>query len=191
METGLLLRGAACVLAACGIWLLQAAWRRRTGNGGRLAAGWSALFLSIILWAATSHPDKGSAYGTVVIMVAALAALGWFYQQADLRPVRETAERTSDLAPSNFREILKRVAAGFLLGPLAGLASLALSTAGFVALRQAGVDHTASLVSAMFAFPLLWSALAVLAGANSRLWRKTVIVIGAGLAPLAYLGLAG
>ncbi len=92
--------------------------------------------------------------------------------------------------PAGPLEILRRVAAGLLLGPLAGLAALALSTAGFVALQRSGAEHTANLITAMFALPLLWAAIAVIAGAQSRLWRKSVIVIGAGLAPAAYLGLS-
>ncbi|KCZ82811.1 hypothetical protein [Hyphomonas jannaschiana] len=186
----MLLRSAACVLAVCGIWLLQVAWRRRAGNGRHLAFGWVALFLSVILWAATSHPDKGTALGIVAIMLAALGALAWIYVQAEQKPARDPADRRARVARAGVPEILKRIAAGILLGPLAGLAALAIATAGFVALQKAGLEHTGNLVIAMFAFPLLWSALAVVAGANSRLWRKSAIVIGAGLAPLAYLGLA-
>ncbi|MGB2177777.1 MAG: hypothetical protein ACPH9E_07525 [Hyphomonas sp.] len=186
----MLLRSVACVLAVCGIWLLQAAWRRWAGNGRHLAFGWGALFLSIILWASTSHPDKGSALGIVAIMLAALGTLAWLYMQAERKPARDPAERQAKAERTGLPEILSRVAAGILIGPLAGLASLALATAGFAALQKAGLEHTANLVIAMFAFPLLWSALAVIAGAHSRLWRKSAIVIGAGLAPLAYLGLA-
>lgn len=190
METALLIRGLACLMAVCGLWLLQAAWRLRTANGWRLAGGWSAITLSIVYWAATSHPDKGSALGLVVLMTSALAALSWRYLTADRKPARAAAERTAKPLPAGPLEILRRVAAGLLLGPLAGLAALALSTAGFVALQRSGAEHTANLITAMFALPLLWAAIAVIAGAQSRLWRKSVIVIGAGLAPAAYLGLS-
>ena len=190
MEAELLIRGLACLLAVCGLWLLQAAWRLRTANGWRLAGGWSAITLSVICWAVTSHPDKGSALGLVFLMIAALAALSWMYLKADRKPAREPAERVTDPVATNLLEILRRIAAGLLLGPLAGLAALALSTAGFAILQKSGTEHTANLVTAMFAFPLLWSVIAVIAGANSKLWRKSAIVIGAALAPIAYLGLS-
>ena len=190
METALLIRGLACLMAVCGLWLLQAAWRLRTANGWRLAGGWSAITLSVICWAATSHPDKGSALGIVVIMIAAMAALSWIYVKADRKTAREAAARVTELAPTSPLEILRSVAAGILLGPLAGLAALALSTAGFVMLQKSGVEHTANLVMAMFAFPLFWAVIAVVAGAHSRLWRKGAIVIGSALAPIAYLSLS-
>jgi hypothetical protein len=190
METALLIRGLACLMVVCGLWLLQAAWRLRTANGWRLAGGWSAITLSVICWAATSHPDKGSALGIVVIMIAAMAALSWIYVKADRKTAREATARVTKPAPTGPLEILRRIAAGILLGPLAGLAALAFSTAGFVVLRKSGVEHTTNLVTAMFAFPLLWAVIAVVASAHSRLWRKSAIVIGSAIAPFAYLSLS-
>ena len=101
METALLIRGLACLMAVCGLWLLQAAWRLRTANGWRLAGGWSAITLSVICWAATSHPDKGSALGIVVIMIAAMAALSWIYVKADRKTAREAAARVTEPAPAS------------------------------------------------------------------------------------------
>lgn len=190
METALLIRGFACLMAVCGLWLLQAAWRLRTTNGWRLAGGWFAITLSVICWAVTSHPDKGSALGIVFIMIAAMAALSWIYMKADRKAPREATERVTEPVPAGPLEILRRIAAGVLLGPLAGLAALALSTACFVMLQKSGIEHTANLVTAMIGFPLLWAVIAVVAGAHSRLWRKSAIVIGAALAPIAYLGLS-
>lgn len=177
-------------MAVCGLWLLQAAWRMKRNNGWRLSGGWLAITLSVICWAATSHADKGSALGIVFLMTAALVALGWRYIGTDPKPARTPVERLAEHPGSTPAEILRRIFAGLLLGPLVGFAALTLSTAGFVAFRHFGAEHTATLVIAMFAFPLLWAAITVIAAAHSRLWRKSAIVIGAALVPVTYLGLS-
>ena len=182
----------------CGLLMYKTLGIERTDRE-RQTDQWAANYRAfdapvLLLFFMDSAMQEGSYmdYGMFLqsIMLAALGALAWIYVQAEQKPARDPADRQARVARAGVPEILKRIAAGILLGPLAGLAALAIATAGFVALQKAGLEHTGNLVIAMFAFPLLWSALAVVAGANSHLWRKSAIVIGAGLAPLAYLGLA-
>lgn len=183
-------RGLAFVLAVCGIILLQAAWRRRDRNGLRLAGGWSAICLSVFAWAFTSHPDKGAALGITAMCAVALAALGLTYVRAVPRPARAMPERITEYPRLGAWSVLRRIFAGLLIGPVGALSALALSTLGFALLARAGVEHTINLVIAMFAFPLLWAVLAVLAGIDTLLWRKSLVVLGTGLVSLAYLTLA-
>ena len=187
MDLALVIRFVAALVAACGIYLLQAAWRARTGNALRLAAGWSAIIVSILAWAVTTHPDKGTAYGTIAFMLVAMAFLVRPYLGRKRRPASVRSDRMAEPPSSGWAGTLHQVAAGFLIGPVSGLSALALCTAGFAAMKAAGVEHTANMVTAMIAFPLLWASLAVLAGFDPRLWRKSAIILALGLAPAAWL----
>jgi len=190
MDLAVIIRLVAALLVACGIYLLQAAWRARTGNALRLAAGWGALFASIPAWAVTTHPDKGAAYGTVSFMLAAMAFLVRPYLSGKRRPANVRSDRIAEASSSGWGGTLHQVTAGFLIGPVAGLSALALCTAGFATMKAVGVEHTANMVAAMITFPLLWAGLAVLAGFDPRLWRKGAIIVALGLAPAAWLVLS-
>lgn len=187
MDPALVIRLVATLIAACGIYLLQAAWLVRSGNALRLAAGWGAILVSILAWASTTHPDKGAAYGTVAFMLAAMAFLVRPYLGGKRRPANGKSDRIAEPPSSGWAGTLHHVASGFLIGPVSGLSALALCTAGFAAMKAAGVEHTANMVTAMIAFPLLWACLAVLAGFDPRLWRKGAIILALGLAAAAWL----
>lgn len=187
MEQAVLFRAAAIIGAVCGIWLLRAAWRLKKLNGPRLLSGWALIFASFVVWAQTTGTDKGTALGIVCITLVALAFLGSTALRASVREERQRQERIAPSVTLGWLAIAHRVFAGLLIGPLSGLSALALSAAAFVVFHDIGWEHTANLITAMFAFPLIWAGLAVVSGVDSFLWRKSLVVLGLGLAPLAYL----
>jgi len=188
MEGEALLRLAALVSAVCGMGVLQAAWRIKNANGPRLVGGWSLILGSIIAWGITSSADKGAALGIVAVILVALMFLLSNALRSQVRPERETSnERKSAAQPIGWPIVLRRVWAGLLIGPIAGLAALSISTALFVGLEALAVEHTLNMTVVSFGFPLVWAGLAVFAGYETHMLRKTVGVLGGGLLPFAFL----
>ena len=191
MESIALLRGSALALAVCGIYLLQAAWRLRANNALRLLGGWAAVLASIMVWSFTSAADKGAAFGIVAVVVLVLVYFAWSAFQAERRPFRQSKDREAKQDDIAWQTHLRRVWAGALIGPIAGLSALALSTAVFAMFRMAGMEHTLNLTLVSFGFPIAWAALAVIAGYGASVWKKSTLVLLAGLMPIAYLNFAG
>ncbi|MEM8982158.1 MAG: hypothetical protein AAGC71_03975 [Pseudomonadota bacterium] len=186
MSDEALLRVAALGMAACGIALLQAAWRIKANNGWRLIGGWSLIGASIVAWAYTSGADKGAALGIIAAVIIALLFVGRQALLAERRGERQRRERVAK-APPERSPLARRIWVGALLGPIAGLAALSASTALYVALIDLSVEQTAALTTVFFAFPLLWAALAVVAGYVRHLGRKSATILAAGLLPLMYI----
>ncbi|MEM1264033.1 MAG: hypothetical protein AAGH76_16665 [Pseudomonadota bacterium] len=186
MSDEALLRVAALGMAVCGIALLQAAWRIKANNGWRLIGGWSLLGASVVTWGHTSGADKGAALGITAAVIIALLFIGRQAAVAEERRERGARERRSAQSAAR-TPLLRRIWVGMLLGPLAGLAALSAATALFVVLSRSSLEQTAVTTVAFFAFPLLWAALAVLAGYVRHLGRKSATILAVGLAPLAYL----
>lgn len=187
MELMAPIRVAAIIGTVCGIWLLQTAWRARNGNGLRLTLAWVLILTAFIVWSGTSGADKGVALGIVSLTLIALVFLGRAVLRASIREARPKTHRAVPTEHVSWPTVARRTFVGLLIGPVAGFSALAIASAGFVALHEAGAEYTANLVFAMFAFPLAWAGLAVIAGADKRLWRKSLVVLGLGLVPLAYL----
>lgn len=191
MGAAVLLQSAALAGAAAGLWLLHAAWRKRSGNGARLAGGWALLLGSTLAWAATIHPDKGSAMGITAITLFAVAMIAATALRAPRRAERATSSRDpAPAASTGGVQVARNLFGGFLAGPVCGASALSLSTAAFVGLHRIGTEPTANLVLCMFAFPLLWASLAVLVSADRLLWRKSLVALGLGLLPFAWLVMA-
>lgn len=191
MTHEVLIRTLALILAVCGIYLLQAAWHSKRSSLKHWCGGWALLLASTILWALTSGADKGAALGIIAVVLIALGFIGRNALRAGQRPARETSDRETERQKTSVLTVLRRIWIGLLIGPLSGLAALALSTAAFAILKRMTVEHTINLTIVSFGFVLLWSCIAVFAGFEKRPLRAGAGVIGAGIAPLAYLVFLG
>ena len=180
---------AATASAGIGMWLLHAAWLS-PGRWGYVPGGWTLIVGAILAWSFTSGADKGAALGFIVIVLIALGFLLANALRSDIRPDRSAHTQASSQGGDGglyWQTIMRRVWIGLLIGPLAGLASLSIATAAFVVLQATTLEHTANLTIVSFGLPLVWAALAVYIGYDTRLVRKSVAVLGGGLLPLAYL----
>ncbi|MEM9572139.1 MAG: hypothetical protein AAF996_11775 [Pseudomonadota bacterium] len=181
----------AFLIAACGIYLLHAAWRARTANSLRLVGGWGLLCGATILWAMTSGADKGTALGITVVIAAVLVVLVRQALSADEREPRPLSARTAEPETLTGLTIVRRIWVSLLIGPIGGIAALTVCVAGFAIFKQLGVEHTINLTVVSLAFPFVWAGLAVFSGFEPRLLRKSAAVIGTGLLPFTYLLSAG
>lgn len=177
--------------AVCGLWVLQTAWRAGTQNGIRLGIGWALLLVSTLVWTLTTSIEKGIALGTTAIVVMVLLFLLYRRHAEPPRGNRVGAARHAKPEAQCIATIAGRTLSAVLLGPVAGLAALSLSTAGFVLGNTLGAEHTGNLVVAMFAFPLFWAALAALVAMDSKLWRRAAWIGSTGLAPLTLIMVSG
>lgn len=187
MTAEVLLRGLALILAACGIYLLQAAWRLRPSHPLRVWSGWGLVLASITMWGMTSGADKGVALGIIAIVLLVLAELGRKALSSERREAKQGRERVAETKKITGLTLLRRVWVGLLIGPISGLAALAISTGLFALFKDLGLDHSINLTTVSFAFPLLWAGLSVFAGFERRILRKSLGVIAPGVLPLAYL----
>ncbi|MEM9054469.1 MAG: hypothetical protein AAGB16_04010 [Pseudomonadota bacterium] len=181
----------ATFLAACGIYLLWAV--SQNGRGYRalyLVGGWGLLLGSLIGWSFTSGADKGVALGLICIVLLALIAMALVVVRTPERKVRPGSGRIAEPMQVGFLGYGRRVLVGILMGPVALLSALALCAATFLGLRAIGVEHTLNLTVVSIAFPLVWGGLSIIGGADTKLWRKSLVIIGAGIAPLAYITLS-
>ncbi|QTD56800.1 hypothetical protein [Parasphingorhabdus cellanae] len=179
--------------ATAGIFLLRSSWQQRHKTPARLVFGWLCILGSIIAWSQTSGADKGSALGIIVVVVIAVLAVTVTAVQAPIRERR--AARVSQNKPDQTQKPGYARAVkwwdGLLVGPIAGLSAMSVSTLLFVSNRSIGMEHTANLTVAMFAFPLVWAGLAVLSGADQNMKRKSLVLMSVGVVPLMGLTLIG
>ena len=175
-------------LAVCGLLCLRTAWRLRAqANGWRISLGWLALLGALCLGYASSGTDKGVALALIAIMLIALLVLGRSYLSSEIRrskPANRIARHPQTERSSHW---LSGLWTGMVMGPLSGLASLAINTALYDILAKAGADPTLNLTLVAFAFPLVWAGLAILSGYQVRLWRRTLPVLLSGGIPLLYI----
>ncbi|ACT57985.1 hypothetical protein [Hirschia baltica] len=187
MIQGLALSGFALISLACGIFMLQAAWRSKESRAKEILVGWGLVLAGLVFFSFKNGPEKGIALGLVGMAIFALAFLAWQYIQATPKAAKSTSERIAEVDRVNWTVILRRSLVFVMIAFVAGLAALSLSTGIFSLLNSVGAEHTTNLVTVMILFPLLWAGLAVIIGADKLLWRKSLITLGTGLIPLAYM----
>lgn len=180
----------ALAVTACGIAMLHAAWRLKARSWPRIIVAWSCVTGSLVLWSFTSAADKGVAIGIVAWVIIAVLFLAVLAVRSTPRVEKPLRERVAPRAQAVRPAYSRRLYTGLLIGPVAGLIALSISTAAFVGLAAANVEHTLNLTLVSFAFPLLWAGLAVVAAYQIPLWRKTVMLFGIGLLALVFLGLS-
>ncbi|MEM7741403.1 MAG: hypothetical protein AAF225_11455 [Pseudomonadota bacterium] len=181
------LRLVAMIAMVAGAFALHHAWANRGMTRFSVAVGWSLIALSIFVWGQTSGVDRGTALGLVMLVVTFCTAIAVRVMRSSTRSARDKAERS--VPPQANKQLgrgewARRVFVGFLIGPLAGLAGLSVTTVLYALLDAGGVEPGGNLVIAFFVFPLSWAILSVVNGYDQRLWRKTSITAAAGLLPL-------
>jgi riboflavin transporter FmnP len=180
----ILIRGAALILAALGIWLLRNRWRASRSRKWPLTAAWISLLASITLWGFTSGADKGVALGIIAVILAAMSVLLATALSTEKRKGRSQPSRTPVPRRESRSHYLRKLWVGLLIGPISGFAALAVSTLAFAAFDGVGLDHSMNLAIVSISFPTVWAALAVFAGFETRLFRKSAGVIATGMLPL-------
>lgn len=175
----------------CGIGLMQAAWRLNSRSWPHITGAWILLVGSVVAWGYTSGADKGAALGIVANVMIAVIFLVIAAVKSKPRP--EKTLRPKQTVPddnSGTTSYSRRVCSGLIIGPIAGLVALAISTAAFVGLQMVNAEYTINLTIVSLAFPLLWAGLSVFAGYQVTLWRKATTVIGVGVLSLLYIWIA-
>lgn len=184
------LRGTGLALAILGMWLLRKKSQSPQSSMWPLAVAWIAIFFSLTLWSLTSGIDKGAALGIIAVILAVIPFILATTLSTAPRQERSIPNRSPAPVTKARTVYLRNVWIGVLIGPLSGLAALALSTLVFGRLQTLGLDHSMNLAVVSIAFPTLWAALAVFAGFEPRLLHKSAWVIGAGMLPVIYLFIA-
>lgn len=168
------------ILAVAGLAVLYAAWQRKARNWPLVLVGWALLAGSVASTAQVNGTEKGWALGILVAVLAGLIALGALALSAPVKTRRQVPARPAAgmAAQPDWRAKIApaaRIAAIVLLGlPV----SLAGSTALFMGSRAAGVEHTANLTTAMFAFPLIWASLSTMLAYSDSARTRTANVLG-------------
>lgn len=178
---------AGIVLGVAGIAVLRAASQRKARHWPLVSAGWALILGSLAAWGETSGVDKGPALGIVALTLIALGAVGLSALGTPVKQRREARIRTAPAAAAEAaaRPAIGPAAARVLAIVFAGLiVTIAACTALFMGARALGMEHTANLTLAMFAFPLGWAGLATWIGFADNLRRRAGVL-------LAILALAG
>ncbi len=186
MITDFLFSGLALITVACGIYLLQAAWRSRGPHLKQLITGWALILAGTIVFSFKIGPEKGVAFGLVAFSTLALVFLLKRYVQTEPKAAKEMLQKNIEQEKLGALVVIRRIFVFLLAAIFALLAALSLSTVSFSILRGFGVEHTANLVFAMFFFPICWATLVTIIGADKKLWRKSLITFGVGLVPLTF-----
>lgn len=172
-----------------GIALLRHAWRAPKRSIVLVSAGWALLVAALPAWSAFGGADRGVALGFIVFIFAAMVFVVLEAARTPVRAARKSPDRMSkdaDFRPSP-RVYFRNGAVVLLAGPVAGLSALAVTVLVFTLLNIGGQEITSNVVIGYFVFPLLWAVLAAFAAIDSRLWRKSILITGLGLASLAGL----
>ena len=174
----------AIIVAVCGTWLLQTAWRKPQRHWGLVLSSWGLICFSFYIWTFTTAADKGVALGLVAWVLVALAALTAIVFSAPVRTERRLKKTQNRLDPLLKTVAFKRFLSALLIGPVAGIVALVLSVLMFQLMLIIDVEYTANLAIALMLFPIFWGGLAVLLGYQLTLIKRliTLVAIGAGSA---------
>lgn len=198
METGQLFAGLVGVVAAAGgLFALRSAWARASGRASgravRVIGGWALLAVSLAMWAKAGGPDRGVALGLIAIVLAALGLVAWSALTGPARSAAPPKDGRAADAPArvSWRRHLRTTGSVLLAGPVAGLSALAVTVSVFTVLNAGGAEVTGNLVAAFFLLPLSWAGLTAVSVIDPRLWRKWLVVAGAGTISGLHLALTG
>lgn len=171
---------AGTILCALGVGTLYLAWRKKRRDWLFVATGWALLLIGILLWAQTGGVDKGPALGIVTVMFVGLLAVGIHAVATPIKKNRRTVQR-GDPPTGEVQVAFRRygVALNAIAIVLAGLAvSVVVCTAVFMGNRAVGLEHTSNLTLTMFAFPILWAAIATFIGYSSSTNLRVTSLLG-------------
>lgn len=176
----------AVATALCGTWVLQGAWRSARRQWHLVLAGWGLVLASFYVWSLTTVADKGIALGITAWMIVALLFL---LRALLVSPVR--AERRNNKMNEKRKNIVVRnvtkvqaawsVLTILIIGPLAGLAAMMLSTLLLLVMQALGVEYTANLAITSMLFPVFWAVLAVALAYQQRMFARLLTLMGVGL----------
>lgn len=176
-----------------GIFLLREAWQKRLKAQREALAGSLLVLFSLVAWAQTSGADKGVALGIIVVVIIGGLAVGMTALQVPKRTNREgrvVPQRVSEPPQGGPALWLRHIYNGVLLFLITGLAAVFLSAGLFLLLRWLGMEHGANLTLIAFLFSILWASLAVYAGSQPTMLRKSLAIWGLAIAPAVGLALA-
>lgn len=151
------------------------------------SVGWlGGVLASFYVWSLTTVADKGIALGITAWMIVALLFL---LRALLVSPVR--AERRNNKMNEKRKNIVVRnvtkvqaawsVLTILIIGPLAGLAAMMLSTLLLLVMQALGVEYTANLAITSMLFPVFWAVLAVALAYQQRMFARLLTLMGVGL----------
>lgn len=185
----------AIVTAVCGTWVLQTAWRSPHRKWHLVLAGWLIVLLSFYVWTFTTAADKGIALGITAWVVITLLFLLRAAMELPVRVERQNRThkaKTKEVVASKVSkpQIALNILTVFMIGPLAGLVAMLMSTLLLILMQALRVEYTANLALASILFPVFWAGLAVVLGYQQRLPARLLTVTGIGFGSLLCLWLA-
>ncbi len=182
----------AVVTAVCGTLLLHTAWRFKQRNWFVVLAAWGLICASFYVWGLTTSSDKGVALGVTAWLLITLFLLLYRAMSSPKRKSKKTSatpKKRKDLSAKKvtLSTFARNTLTALLIGPLAGVAAMILSTLLLLVMQSLNVEYTANLAIASILFPVLWASLAVSLGYQQRLRSRLFTVAGVGLGSLAFL----
>lgn len=182
----------AIAVAIAGTWMLQAAWRSAQRSWPKILAGWGLVLASLCIWTYTSAVDKGVALGITAWVVVATLFLCAAAMKSPIRQARPVKKKEATVAVTGAhqitkREIFRHALTVLIIGPLAGLSAMAVSTLLLIVMQALKVEYTAGLATASIVFPLLWGGLAVALAYQRKLLTRLITIFSVGIGSLGFL----
>lgn len=159
-----------------GVWLLYRKWKGSLGHPLSVAAGWAALFVSIVLWSTAYHPIVGIPFGVLTVMTM---ALGFVIRNGEWRGVflRPEAGRAASAdkgtAPS-WSGLAARTLSALVVAPAAGM------SAGILMWLWIPGHESTRFCWAVFGFVLFFAIAQVWGLSAQRPWRALGLMSAAG-----------
>jgi hypothetical protein len=170
---------AAFMLAAStgGAWLLQRAWRRRTGHRrATIAAGWAFIVLAVLGAAQLLGGARGTFVALTLVSVCALGVVASGVQRRAARAARDKGKESLAPEPLERPSTWWRTTLRWLLaGPIGMIAAMAVGIC--YAVWVPGEPQT-RLVIAGLMVPVLWGGAMAWTLADNRILRATAVLVG-------------
>lgn len=167
-------------LSIAGVYALSLSWQRKTRHWPLVLSGWGAILGAILAWAQTSGVDKGPALGIIVVVLTAMIGVFIVALRTPVKQRREPKARALGSAneASVWHEGLSTTASILAIVIIGLIAAMASCTAFFMGSRALGMEHTANLSLTMFAFPMVWAALATYVGYSTSVLGRATFMAG-------------
>lgn len=166
-----------------GLLLLYKSWSQTERSPALLGPGWALLLLSLFLWTYAGGADRGIALGLIVNSLLALCFVGYSASTQPPRKQKPAREKSPKQKSDQTGQAEWVKAFGYILflGPVCGVIAFAIAMGIYQTLDMAGTEKANSLVSGLFAFPIIWAAIVSFCLISRGKHLKMAILVGAPL----------
>lgn len=173
-----------------GLLILYRAWLQKERSTALLSAGWAALLGSFIFWIYAGGVDRGVALGLIANCLAALCFVG--YSAAKQPAIKTKPAQKRNPVQQNKQgvssaQLVKSIGGILFLGPVCGILAFTIAMGIYESLDIVGTEKANSLVTGLFAFPIIWSAIVSFSLISKRKLLKKIIFLFAPLLSVALI----